>query len=502
MTGSDYKTGALFVYVKHGLTVDRELRFENTFTVGRGGENDLQFKDACVSRNHLKIVFDGTDWRLQDVGSSNGTYINGERISSITLDEPVDVELGKNGPVISFVVEKIENPKPVPEPVPAPVSEPVSEPVSGAAAREVPFSETQIIRHYFSKSSTEDAGEHTIMIRRAFEKAHKKKSRKYWVIIGVIMMVLVTAAGIIVYQTHKIKTFRQTAQNIFYDMKSLELQISKLEEAVASAAGNTYQAGELQAKRRKLQEMEKNYDTFVRELGTYNKLTEEEKVIYRMARVFGECDINIPAGFTKEVMTYIDKWRSTSRLREGLERARTNGYTPTIVKALNENNLPPQYFFLALQESGFNERAIGPMTRFGYAKGMWQFIAMTADTYGLKVGPAYAKPVYDPLDDRFDFQKTTHAAARYLKFINNTEAQSSGLLVMASYNWGEERVINAIRQMPENPRDRNFWRLLAVKSIPAETYDYVFYIFSASVICENPKLFGFTGACPDMKIRN
>ena len=73
----------------------------------------------------------------------------------------------------------------------------------------------------------------------------------------------------------------------------------------------------------------------------------------------------------------------------------SNGYTPTIARALNENNLPPQYFFLALQESGFNERAIGPITRFGYAKGMWQFIAMTADTYNLKVGPLYAKPVYD-----------------------------------------------------------------------------------------------------------
>ncbi|HLZ20340.1 MAG TPA: transglycosylase SLT domain-containing protein [Smithellaceae bacterium] len=495
MERSEYQTGAVLVTVKHGLTVDRELRFEKTFAIGRGGENDIQFKDACVSRNHLTIVFDGADWQLHDVGSSNGTFINGERIGSITLDEPVDVELGKNGPVISFVVEKIK----IPIPEPKPVSEPVSEPLSGAAAKDVPFSETQIIRHYFSKSSTEAAGEHTIMIRRAFEKAHKKKSRKYWVIIGVTLLVLATAAGVIVYQTNKIKTFKHTAQNIFYDTKSLELQISKLEEAMASAAGNTYQAGELQAKRRKLREMEKNYDTFVRELGTYNKLTEEEKVIYRMARVFGECDINIPADFTKEVMSYINKWKSTNRLRDGLERAQTNGYTPTIVKALNENNLPPQYFFLALQESGFNERAIGPMTRFGYAKGMWQFIAMTADTYNLKVGPLYAKPVYDPMDDRFDFQKATHAAARYLKFINNTEAQSSGLLVMASYNWGEERVINAIRKMPENPRDRNFWRLLAIKSIPAETYDYVFYIFSASVICENPKLFGFNGACPDFK---
>ncbi len=495
MERSEYQTGALFLSVKHGLTEDRELRFAETFTIGRGGENDLKFKDACVSRNHLKVVFDGADWQLHDVGSSNGTYVNGERISSLTLSDPVDVELGKGGPVITLTVEKIELTKPAPAPEPEP--EPESIPETTPEAKPLPYSETQIIRHYFSEKSTEGAGEHTIMIRRAFEKAHKKKSRKYWVAIGVSLLVLLTAAGVIYYQKNKINTFRQTAQNIFYDMKALELQISKIED-MAQSTGNTYQAGEAQAKRRKLQEMEKNYDAFVRELGTYNKLSEEEKVIYRMARVFGECDINIPPGFVKEVMLYVNKWKSTSRLREGLERAKTNGYAPTIVNALNENNLPPQYFFLALQESGFNERAVGPMTRFGYAKGMWQFISMTADTYGLKVGPLYSKPVYDPLDDRFDFAKATRAAARYLKFINNTEAQSSGLLVIASYNWGEERVINAIRQMPENPRDRNFWRLLAVKSIPAETYDYVFYIFSASVICDNPRLFGFDGACPDL----
>ena len=131
MKGSEYLTGALFVNVKHGLTDDRELRFENTFTIGRGSENDLQFKDAVVSRNHLKVVFDGADWQLHDVGSSNGTFVNGERITSMMLDEPVDVELGKNGPVISFTVEKKEIPKPAPEPV--------AEPVSAPAAKEALF---------------------------------------------------------------------------------------------------------------------------------------------------------------------------------------------------------------------------------------------------------------------------------------------------------------------------------------------------------------------------
>ena len=47
--------------------------------------------------------------------------------------------------------------------------------------------------------------------------------------------------------------------------------------------------------------------------------------------------------------------------------------------------------------------------------------------------------------------------------------------------------------MPQNPRDRNFWRLTSKyrRRIPNETYDYVFSIFSAAVIGENPRLFGY-----------
>jgi membrane-bound lytic murein transglycosylase D len=80
-----------------------------------------------------------------------------------------------------------------------------------------------------------------------------------------------------------------------------------------------------------------------------------------------------------------------------------------------------------------------------------------------------------------------------LRAIYETDAQASGLLVMASYNWGERRVNELIRTMPKNPRERNFWRVLAdhKNEIPKQTYDYVFLIISASVIGENPRLFGF-----------
>jgi len=111
----------------------------------------------------------------------------------------------------------------------------------------------------------------------------------------------------------------------------------------------------------------------------------------------------------------------------------------------------------------------------------------------LSTGPLENKRIPDPDDDRHQFDKSTRAAARYLRYIYDHEAQASGLLVIASYNWGHGRVLKLIQSLPKNPRERNFWRILTEHrdEIPKETYDYVFYIFSAAVIGENPRLFGF-----------
>ena len=124
---------------------------------------------------------------------------------------------------------------------------------------------------------------------------------------------------------------------------------------------------------------------------------------------------------------------------------------------------------------------------------MWQFIPETAVKYGLHLGPLVDLRRPDPGDDRHHYDKETKAAAAYLKDLFSTDAQASGLLVMACYNWGEDQVLPLVRSMPANPRERNFWQLLEKhrEQVPQETYDYVFYIISAAVIGENPRLFGF-----------
>jgi hypothetical protein len=270
-----------------------------------------------------------------------------------------------------------------------------------------------------------------------------------------------------------------------------DVVIADLEQKLAqsgNAPGQQQVASYLEQRR----QMQNNYESYV--AGLYDrKLNEKEKLILRVTRMFGECDVAAPSDYVGEVMRYIEKWQSTGRFARALKRAQDLGYPPKIAQAFIAQNLPPQFFYLAMQESDFDQSRSGPPTRWGIAKGMWQFIPETGARYGLKIGPLLAQTGPDPVDDRLNWEKATPAAAKYIKEIYSTDAQASGLLVMASYNWGEVRIIDQLRRMPADPRQRNFWKLLAQykSKMPLQTYEYVFYIVSAAVIGENPRLFGF-----------
>ena len=336
-------------------------------------------------------------------------------------------------------------------------------------------------------------GQHTRMIRRAFELVHVKQKRKYAKIITLVSVLLLLAVGYAFYLYIDTAKQKARAEAIFYTMKSLELDIAGIQRIVTESR-NDQGIQVINKYRDQRKEMEKNYEQFLGALGFYSpKLTEPERLILRVARIFGECEINMPLGFVDEVQSYIRKWQSSGRLEKAIRIDQERGYRTKISEALLAQGLPPQFFYLALQESNFDIYSVGPKTYKGHAKGMWQFIPETAIKYGLRVGPLVDLGRPDPRDERHNFEKATNAAARYLKFIYSTDAQASGLLVMSSYNWGEEKVVKLLRSMPANPKDRNFWRLLTEyrDRIPQETYDYVFYIVSAAVIGENPRLFGF-----------
>jgi pSer/pThr/pTyr-binding forkhead associated (FHA) protein len=50
-------------------------------TIGRGGENDIVVASTLVSRRHAQITWDGTQYVLTDLGSTNGTFVNARRVT-------------------------------------------------------------------------------------------------------------------------------------------------------------------------------------------------------------------------------------------------------------------------------------------------------------------------------------------------------------------------------------------------------------------------------------
>ena len=143
--------------------------------------------------------------------------------------------------------------------------------------------------------------------------------------------------------------------------------------------------------------MESNYDRFLSGLKLYDHtLTPQEQLILRVTRLFGECEMAAPPEYLAEVGSYIRKWQGSGRYARAVINAQEMGYTRKIAEEFQKQNLPPQFFYLAMQESDFDEVASGPPTRMGIAKGMWQFIPETGARYGLKIGPLAAFPTAGP----------------------------------------------------------------------------------------------------------
>ncbi|MFL6281078.1 MAG: FHA domain-containing protein [Vicinamibacterales bacterium] len=462
---------ALVVRLPDGQT----LRFTSSFHIGRERGCDVEVVDTHVSRRHAEVSFAGGRWVIRDLQSSNGLFVNGRRVDTAPIGHGVQVTLGEDGPTLRIEPEEVGQ---------------VSSGDRGASEDDTLDSYAQ---RYFTSEDDEDesVGGRTLMIRKAFQKVQQQQRRRHRVIIAAVAVIAVAAGAYALYAHRALGQQRLQAQEIFYRMKAQDVLFAELEQKL-SESGSTPGQQQIAAYMAERQRMQQDYDRYVADLFD-RTLNQKERLVLRVTRLFGECDAAAPPEYIGEVMRYVAKWRSTGRFERALKRAQDSGYITKIAAAFKEQNLPPQYFYLAMQESSFDPYAIGSPTKWGIAKGMWQFIPDTGSRYGLRIGPLAAQPSVEQVDDRFNWEKATPAAARYIKDIYSTDAQASGLLVMASYNWGEWRVIDYLRRMPANPRQRNFWKFLAQykEHVPLQTYEYVFSIVSAAVIGENPRLFGF-----------
>lgn len=160
---------------------------------------------------------------------------------------------------------------------------------------------------------------------------------------------------------------------------------------------------------------------------------------------------------------------------------------PKVVSILKKYNVPEEFKVLLALESGFNGNAVSSAGAVGY----WQFMDEVAREYGLKITSGkkiktkkgsdkkhQAKTIQ--ADERKNFTKSTHAAARYLKD-RARNLNNDCLLMAASYNCGVGNVWNAMEKTGKaNP---SFWDIK--KYLPAETRAYVMNFITLNVLFNN-----------------
>lgn len=383
-----------------GRSAPKEYWFINGFAVGRAAGNDILINSGEISRHHLKVTREHGNWWIQDLNSANGTSVNAERIKGKSrLILPSSISLGNAG--VGLEIHPVDHgagPGRLEPDNPA-AGEPEAD-LSGnktGAGR----SKDEIRRRLLSEEDSKDFGDYTRMVRLLIREEGSHRKKRYNTIIYSLLGAVLASLALIIYQQVVLFKTRSMAINLFYDMKLLEVNLSKAEQALdgsLEALRDAMQAvvrqklkteeerikAELETisaeqrrvaeEKKKLFRMREQYQGYVREVkslqfGLPSVRGREDELIAKVARDFGESELEVPDGFRSSVKRYIKIRQSSSRLPVTLNRIEKNGYGSLVVSALAKAGLPIQFMYLPLQESNYDEYAIGPETRYGIAKG-------------------------------------------------------------------------------------------------------------------------------------
>ncbi len=148
---------------------------------------------------------------------------------------------------------------------------------------------------------------------------------------------------------------------------------------------------------------------------------------------------------------------------------RANALFPVIEPILKEEGVPDDLKYLAVAESGLTN-AISPAG----ARGVWQFMKSAADQFGLEVSAE--------VDERYDLEKSTRAACKYLK--QQSQRLGSYTLAAAAYNGGPERIATE----KANQRAKSFYDMNLAAD---ETMRYPFRIVAIKEVMQNKELYEY-----------
>ncbi len=96
------------ILMKFKDTVLKDIQCgKEEITIGRNKDNDIQIENLAVSGRHARIKKNRNDYFIEDLKSTNGTFLNEKRISKEVLKNNDAVTIGKH--TLSILLEKNKN---------------------------------------------------------------------------------------------------------------------------------------------------------------------------------------------------------------------------------------------------------------------------------------------------------------------------------------------------------------------------------------------------------
>lgn len=173
-----------------------DLATERT-TVGRVEDNAFQIAEPSVSSRHCEILLRGGDIVVKDLNSTNGTFINGEKVSESVLKPGQTLRLGN-------VELKLDAPGASAASAPA-ASAPAqaSAPAAPAASHPAPASpakkeSAKVVGGGISIEQLESGGGRSFDTAKDFTKKKPGKTLYIWVAVGVVLLIIIILILIVI----------------------------------------------------------------------------------------------------------------------------------------------------------------------------------------------------------------------------------------------------------------------------------------------------------------
>jgi soluble lytic murein transglycosylase-like protein len=471
---ADTNRSAWLVRSSGPLAGTRHPLTDDLTRVGRSPENDVVIADAgIVSARHLEISKEGGAYYVRDLNSTNGTFVNGERVTEAALEPPCSIRLGNDGPELAFLLEDAAaldlSQTIVAGPAPLTPTDGGDASAAAVGAHEGLLSEAVARARAARRTGIGD--QTAVIMREMLHAALGRTSKKFKVAIGLLVCALL---GVSAFGFWKIEGLKTEKSKIDGQIQQIEAMLAKSGQSTKRTDELIDQLDQYEGQARALQ------NNLLLRVSGWQRDESVKREIRALMEEFGAETYSIPPEFLEQVNRFIRQYQGPNRahMRRALGEASKD--MDGMRRTFEKNSLPRDLAYIVLVESAFNREDISSAG----AAGLWQFTPLTARAYGLKVN--------DNVDERLNAQKSTEAASKYIRdLILDFGSGSSVMLALAAYNLGPAKVKAAVRKVSDPIKQRNFWYLYRVRAVPPETREYVPKVLAAMIIARNPENFGF-----------